>query len=191
MTDLADDPRWQKFNDPTWSCPLCDTVHGGVFDVAFSCPEAWPAEGDPPAPNSNALREGDVLTEDFCKIGATRYIRGRFPLKIDGTDRTFGFALWVEVERPDYNAVVAASKGSAPPPEAPFKGWLANQLVGADMTASLCAVQAQGDNKRPTIVVQDEDHTFYNLQRGGITFDMLLELYAALGHDMRPHLEAA
>lgn len=188
MTVLADDPRWVKFNDPSWVCPLCETTHNGIFDISYSCPDAWPQEGEPPTANSAALREGDVLTEDFCKIGKARYLRGRFPLKVDGADKTFGFALWVEVERPDYNAAVAAAKGGAAPSEAPFKGWLANQMIGAGGVASECAVQAQPEGKRPLIVVQDEEHLFHGLQRSGITFDMLLEMYAALGHDIRPHL---
>ena len=191
MVALAEDPRWVKFNDPSWVCPLCETVHKGIFDISYSCPDAWPQEGEPPTANSAALREGDVLTEDFCKIGKERYLRGRFPLKVEGTEKTFGFALWVEVERADYNAAVADSNGGSAPAETPFKGWLANQMIGANEVASECAVQAQADGKRPLIVVQDEGHLFYGLQRGGITFDILLEMYAALGHDMRPHLEAA
>ena len=45
--------------------------------------------------------------------------------------------------------------------------------------------------ERPILEVHDGAHELAELQETGITFDQLLDIYAAAGQDLRPHLMQA
>ena len=44
---------------------------------------------------------------------------------------------------------------------------------------------------RPILRIEDEAHPYFGRQRDGISFDELLDIYAACGTDIRPHLTDA
>ena len=68
-------------------------------------------------------------------------------------------------------------------------GWFSNRLNGYPDTLNLkCQVRPRDGRQRPHIELESTEHPLALEQRNGITFDRLLEIYAANGHDLRAAL---
>ena len=67
--------------------------------------------------------------------------------------------------------------------------WLMNALPGFDFDDWLpCNLLVGDPEARPYLEIHDGAHDLARLQEDGITFDQLLDVYAAAGQDIRPHL---
>jgi hypothetical protein len=67
--------------------------------------------------------------------------------------------------------------------------WLMNRLPGFEFDDWLpCNLLPGAAGQRPVLEVHDGAHELAVLQETGITFDQLLDIYAAAGQDIRPHL---
>ena len=185
--DLNEDPRWRRFNDSTRPCPCCGRSFDGVFDIGFDHPDPWP-HGNRSETGADYMEAGDdSLGTDLCKFGKYRFIRAVLPLPIKGTDQVFAFGPWGSVNPANFDRYVAASQG-----DETFEGcfaWLMNLLPGFDFTEPLpCNLVPGAEGERPILEVHDGAHDIAVLQEDGITFDQLLDIYAAAGQDIRPHL---
>lgn len=175
--DLANDPRWQRFNELK-----------GVFDIGYDHPDPWP-HGNRAESGEDVLRVGDdELGTDLCAFGKYRFIRCVLPLPIIGSDQRFAFGPWGSVNPENFDRYVASHTD----PQAEFEGcfaWLMNLLPGFDFKEPLpCNLVIEDPEKRPILEVHDGAHALARLQEDGITFDQLLDIYAAAGQDIRPHL---
>ncbi|MXQ07730.1 DUF2199 domain-containing protein [Alphaproteobacteria bacterium GH1-50] len=185
--DLNDDPRWRRFNDTSRPCPCCGRRFDGVFDIGYDHPDPWP-HGNRSASGEDVLQVGeDGLTADYCSWGQHRFIRAVLPLPIRGSDKVFAFGPWGSVNPANYDRYIEASLGGAP-----FEGsfaWLMNKLPGFEFDDWLpCNLVPGAAGQRPVLEVHDGSHDLARLQEEGITFDQLLDIYAAAGQDIRPHL---
>ncbi|QEW21303.1 hypothetical protein LA6_003511 [Marinibacterium anthonyi] len=195
MNLLDLDARWRRFNDPDRTCPCCGRSFSGVFDIGFDHPDAWPYGPALEGPESQVgpeLQVGpefqvgdDKLGSDLCRLGEERFIRCLLPLPILGSDEVFHFGTWALVAPGDFYTYLDAAFG-----EAEFDGCpalLANALPGFEDEDDVpCTLVPGPDSERPRLVVQDGP--LKDAQDGGISFDQLLDLYAASGQDIRPHL---
>lgn len=185
--DLNDDPRWRRFNDSNRPCPCCGRSFDGVFDIGFDHPDPWP-HGNRAETGADYMEAGDDnLGTDLCRLGKYRFIRAVLPLPIKGSDQVFAFGPWGSVNPANFERYVAANQGGDP-----FEGcfaWLTNALPGFDFVEPLPCNLVPGDgDTRPVLEVHDGSHDIAVLQEEGITFDQLLDIYAAAGQDIRPHL---
>ena len=164
MTLLALDSRWRRFNDPNRACPCCGRRFSGIFDIGFDAPDAWP--------------HGERLGEDDLDIGDERL---RWP---DG----FSFGPWTEVPEPVFRAYLA-TVDNPDQPFGPAEGLLANALpLFEDEAESAVTLTLPDPSQRPRLTATDGP--LAEAQAQGISFDDLLEIYAACGDDIRPHLAA-
>ena len=182
--DLTSDPRWRRFNDSSTPCPCCGRTFSGVFDIGFDHPDPWP-HGNRGDSGEDVLRAGtDSLGTDLCELGQYRFIRAVLPLPIIGTDQRFAFGPWGSVNPANFDRYASGDPG--------FEGcfaWLLNALPGFDIPEPLpCNLVPGGPGERPVLEVHDGAHELARLQEDGITFDRLLDIYAAAGQDLRPHL---
>ncbi len=193
MTSLQEDPRWRRFNDRGFACPCCGRRFQGVFDIAFDHPDVWP-HGNRGASGEDQLVAGsDRLSSDLCMIDDQRFVRCIFPVPIRGADEKFAFGVWASVSRDNFDAYVDAWNRDD---YADFEGcfaWLANHLPAMDVSGHLrCNLVIEDPAKRPALYVQSnvegDDRRVLAHQRDGISFDRLLDIYAATGQDIRPHL---
>lgn len=182
MIDLAQDSRWRRFTDASYTCACCGKGFCGPMDIGFGTPAAWPhgLRG-----KRDALAVGaDRLTADGCELGDSRFVRAVLILPILGTHETFAYGPWASVH-PDSFAPALTGNG--------FEGcfaWLSNHLPGWDTDQPLpCNLLPGAPGERPRLEVHaSSGHALAEAQRDGITFDRLLDIYAAAGNDIRPHL---
>lgn len=184
---LANDPRWQRLNDRNFVCPCCDQQFNGIFDIGFDHPDTWP-HGNRFKSGLETLEIGrDSLGRDLCSIEEDRFIRCVLPIPILGCDETFSFGPWASVHPDNFELY---RKDDAGEDGASFDGcfaWLMNDLpemTGEDPVA--CNLVPQSGNLRPALYAHDGP--LKKAQENGITFDELLDIYAASGNDLRPHL---
>lgn len=182
MSLLNLDARWRRFNDETRTCPCCGRMFSGVYDIGFDHPAAWPhaERGEEPF-----VKEGaDQLSPDLCRMGEARYLRAVLTLPIQGADEAVHITPWAEVSADVFYAYLETwDDPNAPlPPASP--AMLANDLP--DLSATALSLHFPARDQRPVLVANDGP--LAQAQNDGISFDALLDLYAACGDDIRPHL---
>lgn len=186
---LAQDPRWQRFNDASRPCPCCGRTFSGVFDIGYDHPDPWP-HGNRSDSGQDVLSVGtDTLSADLCRMGEYRFIRCVLHIPIIGSDQSFAFGPWGSVNPANFDRYVGAElEGKLSDFEGCF-AWLMNRLPGFDFDDWLpCNLIVADPEQRPELEVHDGAHELAQLQETGITFDRLLDIYAAAGQDIRPHL---
>lgn len=190
MSLLDLDPRWRRFNDTDYTCPCCGQSFGGVFDIAYDHPACWPHDALSDS-GQDVLQVGeDKLSADLCRLGAHRFIRCVLPLPIRGCDERFYFGPWASVAPETFDRYVTAWHQDDWSGFPQNLGWLANELPGFESDGAVACDLITGDgDARPGLRVHQGP--LAEAQGGGISFDQLLDIYAATGTDLRPHLRGA
>lgn len=189
MTPIFD-RRWHRFTDTSYRCPCCGKAVQGVLDVGYDHPDAWSHVSY--RRNGGTVRVGqDVLTADFCSIGEKFYLRGLLALPIRDTDASFAFGPWARVPPETFRDYHAAFGTEAESRLGSRSGWLANDLpCFPGCTDDEVTIRFVGGTDRPQFVLNGPSE-LEHAQANGISFDRLLDIYAAMGHDLRPHLGEA
>lgn len=189
MSLLSLDSRWRRFNDTTRACPCCGQSFDGIFDIGFDHPDMWSHASRDDQP---FVRQGDdQLTSDLCRIGEDRFIRCILPLPLVGSDEVFHFGVWGSVTAERIQDYIAASEDHDPTRFAAGFSWLCNELpLFASEDPIACDMLPDPDPQtRPRLMAQAGP--LAAAQANGISFDQLLDIYAACGTDVRPHLTAS
>jgi len=186
---LSEDPRWRRFNDRDTPCPCCGRTFNGVFDIGYDHPDPWP-HGNRAASGEEELIVGeDSLGTDLCVFGKYRFVRCILPIPIIGTEARFAFGPWASLAPDRFDEYLLNFADATHPPLDACFAWLMNLLPGFDFAKPLpCDLVVGAEGQRPTLWVQEGSHELAECQREGITFDRLLDIYAAAGQDIRPHL---
>lgn len=186
MSLLNLDARWRRFNDENRACPCCGQRFSGIFDIGFDHPDCW-LHGALRDSGQDELQVGeDKLGTDLCRFQEHRFIRGVIQLPVRGSDESFGYGVWASVKPENFYRYIDDATGEDPGFDGCF-AWLMNALPGFDFTEPVaCDLRPGGDGMRPTLHAQDGP--LAAAQETGISFDDLLDIYAATGNDIRPHL---
>ncbi len=185
MNLLALDSRWQRLNDPNYACKCCGRSFGGIVDMGFGQPDCWPHG---PLTDGDTLTVGDdVLTADLCVFDDLRFVHCVVPLPVRGSDEVFLFGAWASLAVEDFKAYVLDATGE----QTGFAGaaaWLMNDLplFESDDPIACTLKPAESGAERPHLTAVSGP--LAQAQAEGISFDQLLEIYAACGEDLRPHL---
>ncbi len=182
MSLLDLDARWKRFNDPDYACPCCGRTFSGVFDIGFEEPDVWPYG---PRSDEMLIAGEDKLSSELCRMGARRFLRCVIGLPIRGSDgeKVF-FAPWAEVSRADFYAYLDGSTDDGEP-VVEIPATVANILPGFPEAAHGALKPGTG-LERPQLIIADGP--LAQARTEGISFDELLDIYAASGQDIRPHL---
>lgn len=189
---LSDDTRWRRFNDKNFRCACCGQSFGGIFNIDYDHPDAWP-HGEYRNNVGEPIKVGhDFLGSDFCWANGDVFIRGLVEIPIVGTEMRFGFGVWSTLHPANAKAYFEVFGTEQELGLGTCFGWLSNDLpvygTGGFLQTS---VNFQGNGKRPLFTVFDENTQLSSDQLTGISFDQLLDIYAACGVDVRPHLQDA
>ena len=184
MNLLDLDARWRRFHDEDRECPCCGRRFNGIFDVGFGHPDAWP-HGPLPEGEAEVTFGDDKLGTDLCRLGEDRFIRCILPLPILGSTEVFHIGTWASVAPTDFYRYIDACFGEGT--FEPCDAFCANVLPGLDLAEDEPFTLRPGRaDERPGLMAQDS--ALRDLQELGLTFDQLLDIYAASGSDIRPHL---
>jgi hypothetical protein len=107
-----------------------------------------------------------------------------------GSDgQTFGLGLWSSLSKENFDLYIEHFSGEDQGRFGPWFGGLSNKVKGHPNTFLLkCLVHPQNDGQRPLLERERSEHPLAVEQRDAITFDQILDFYAASGHDIRPAL---
>lgn len=186
----TDDPRWSRLMGHSGACRCCGMEFKGLFDVHYGAPDAWP-QSEACERNAAILDDGaDRLTEDFCRLGAHRFVRATLLLPVSDTGQSFGFGVWATV-RPDiFDAAIDHFDAGEQGQIGAVFSWLSNTLPEAPARPARGQLIFHDGRIRPSFHLNDADNPFTKEQVSGIDLDRVLDLYALTGTDLRPHLEA-
>ncbi|MGY9046230.1 MAG: DUF2199 domain-containing protein [Rhodobacterales bacterium] len=182
MSLLDLDARWRRFNDPDHACPCCGRQFSGVFDRGFEEPDDWPFG---PRSEELLIAGEDKLSSELCRLGDRRFLRCVIALPLRGSDNErFFFGLWAEVSQADFYAYLDGSTEDGAP-VTKLTATTANSLPLFPDAAQGILRPGSG-LERPRLIVTDGP--LGQAQSDGISFDDLLDIYAAADKDIRPHL---
>ncbi len=186
---LADDSRWRRFNDHGFQCRCCGKSFNGIFDIAYDHPDPW-LHGSFRDNDGDDVRVGnDILGSDFCIQGTDYFVRGLIEIPVLETEKRFAFGVWSTLHEDNFEAYLKAYGTEDELLIGPYFGWLANDLPHyGNGTFLKTEVVFRSVGQRPRFNVWDDRSTLVRDQENGISFDQLLDLYAAAGTDIRPHL---
>ena len=156
-------------------CRCCGKELGEfTTDIGYQLPDVvWSI----PEPRREKLAR---YTSDLCQYGERFFLRGLALVPIIGTDEHFGWGLWVEVSRTDFDKYVAGydRDGTGEPP---IPAKLANTPPGYQDTASVSAQVFFGPaSDRPRIILEPGPHQLAREQATGITIERVHELNDAV-----------
>ena len=178
------DARWRRFNDETRACPCCGRQFSGVYDLGFDHPADWPhaERGEHPFVKQGA----DQLSPDLCRVGDIRLLRAILSLPIQGADESVHITPWVQVSPDVFYAYLETWDNPDAPLPAPAPALLANDLPALAETGTAVQISFPSRDARPQI--DTATGALATALTNGLDFDALLDLYAACGDDIRPHL---
>ena len=97
----------------------------------------------------------------------------------------FGYGVWSSLTQSNFQLYLEHFDDGEPDESLSWFGWFCNSLKGYPDTFLLkCQVHPRTGRQRPLIELEPTDHPLAVEQRQGITFDRLLEIHAANGHDL-------
>jgi hypothetical protein len=188
--DLRFDPRWRRLHDPSVVCRVCGQRHAGVFEMNMDKPLQWQG-GERHEGDASDIDPRNYLLEDFCVIDNRQFfIRAVIELPIlGGEGAKLSFSAWVSVSASDFDRYGDSFASPDQTSLGTISGRLANRIGSFPETLDLsCAVRPQKGDLRPLVFIDSTDHPLAMAQRNGLSFEKLLDFYAASNHDMRPGL---
>ena len=178
------DPRWSQLTGRSWQCASCNETHVGLFDLGSARPDFW-QDSEDPLPNSAISGATHCLTQDFCVLDNEHYFARcvvRLPL-VGAPGAYFAFGVWSTLSRQNFDKHVSTFDGGEQNGLGPWFGWFSNRLKGYPDTLNLkCQVHPQPGRQRPWLELEPTEHPLAIDSVQGITYERLLDIYAANGH---------
>ena len=151
-------------------CGCCGKEVGDFFyDKGYQMPdEIWDLSSDD--------REARTkIDDDLCRLDNRYFLRGVANLAVKGTNKEFGWGIWVEVPQEKFFEYIENynSDNSA---VASFSGTVANNLPFHPKTMGIAAeVQLGNETQRPTFKIVEPSHLLTQEQINGITLERVHE----------------
>ncbi|MCP9484524.1 MAG: DUF2199 domain-containing protein [Gaiellaceae bacterium MAG52_C11] len=113
--------------------------------------------------------------------GERFFVRGLLELPIEDEDGYFGYGTWIEVSRPDFEALGELWHDDEGWRSDPFEGTLANELSPYAATEGLAVQIRLRDVKLlPLVALEHGDHELVGAQQHGISAHRVHELAATV-----------
>ncbi|SIS90915.1 hypothetical protein SAMN05421759_10633 [Roseivivax lentus] len=183
MNLLQLDARWQRLNDPDYACPCCGRSFGGLIDIGYDAPGDWPHAL--PEPGAVIAAGEDRLSSELCRLGARRFLRAHLAVPVRGAGDAVHLAPWAEVAPGDFYATLERIEAGISAP-ADMAAVLANILPGPLGEIEVGHLRHGAAEARPTFLPAPGPAA--DALAEGLSFDAVLDIYAEIGEDIRPHL---
>jgi hypothetical protein len=181
LPDKTPPTNWKRsvHLDITWTCPCCQQQFFRLpLAYAFAEPDAWRA-----IPAEERSQRG-VIGTDSCTFDGRHFIRGRIVIPVAGTG-DFVWGIWAEVSKEHFARFGSLWDVKVREHEPPMPGILANEIQLYPSALGLkCSIRMQNDRRRPSFVIEADDHPLAVEQRAGITLERVTEI-ASLAFEHR------
>ena len=161
------------------NCSCCGKdITTFVLDRAYQMPDAiWRI-----SPAERLARA--QIDADLCKLDDRYFLRGIIRIAIQGSDKSFEWGVWAEVQGEDFFSYVRTYERDNSRRK-PFLGILANEMAGYSKTRGLpLSIQLGTATQRPTLTVGSSGHPLGQDQHEGYPLERVHEF------DPRPELSA-
>ncbi len=179
------DPHFARLLTSHRLCKCCGTTFSQLLSLSCDRPDIC-GEDMVVQDNSAILNErGDVLTEDFCRIGELHFLRAVLALPINsagGAEFTLG--TWASVSRDDFDSYLELFDLQETDLLGTKPAWLANMIPPHEGPSPASRIRPRPDGQYPDIEVMETEHPLYAAQARGLEFEELLEMIYAYGHDL-------
>ncbi|WP_425043763.1 DUF2199 domain-containing protein [Primorskyibacter sp. S87] len=166
------------------TCRCCGASFRELLNLDFDRPGICPLDL-PVLDNSALLGEfGDVLTQDFCRLDESRFIRGQLVLPIRSAGAELVLGIWVQLSPDAFEHHVTASLMGGEEALEAMEGWLANPLPVNDEGPVACLAHLAPGAERPEFQITEADHPLTDLQQDEMPIDSVFEWLHAFGHDV-------
>lgn len=147
-------------------CSCCGKEIGEiVFDSSFNMPdEIWKL-----SKLQRLLRA--KIGSDLSRFGERFFLRGVAYIPVKDTDRSYGWGIWVEVSKDDFDDYFESfEEDNSSKPK--FAGIVANEIPYYENTTGLkVEVQLGNETQRPEIYFSDQSHLLTKEQTDGISLE--------------------
>ncbi len=177
----------------TRQCRCC----GGTFEqlLSLTCdrPDICPEEMTVQDNVALFATHGDVLTEDYCRIGEMRFVRAVLAIPIqESGEQEFILGTWASLGQDDFDDFVDMFEmqerdislnteltGTSSRP-----AWLSNALPIGNSGPIACMLHPRPEGEYPELHVAEPLHALAIYQNLGASLEDLLQILSAYGHDL-------
>ncbi len=167
------------------SCRCCGATFAQLLSLSCDRPDVCPDDLVVQDNSAVLSLRGDVLTEDFCRLGDLRFVRAVLALPLEaGRGAEFLLGTWASLGQDDFDAYLdlfemreMESMGSRP-------AWLANAIPPDAAAPVACMLHMRPEGEYPELQVSEPNTQLARLQQNGLQLEEFLELLHAYGHDL-------
>ncbi len=183
--DATLDPHFSRILHSPRKCRCCGSTFEQLLSLSCDRPDICP-EDLVAQDNSAILAEpGDVLTDDFCRLGDLFFVRAILALPIaESGGAEFVLGTWASLSPEDFDIYLNMFELQDSERLDARPVWLANSIPPGEGTPVACMLVMREDAQYPELDVSEPSHPLYRLQNEGTQFEELLELLHTYGHDV-------
>jgi len=166
-------------------CRCCGATFAQLLSLSCDRPDLCPEDFVVQDNSAILAQTGDVLTDDFCRLGDLRFVRAVLAIPLaDGDGQEFILGTWANLGAEDFDAYLdlldmqeTESLGSRP-------AWLANAIPPDSGTPIACMLHMRPEGQYPELQISEPNHALSTLQHAGAQLEELFELLHTYGHDL-------
>lgn len=179
------DPHLARLLTSSRTCRCCGATFAQLLSLTCDRPDICPDDLVVQDNSAVLASDGDVLTEDFCRLGDLRFVRAVLALPLASSrGEEFLLGTWANLSAEDFDNYLnlfdlreTESLGSRP-------AWLANAIPPEGGKPIACMLHMRPEGEYPELQVSETNHPLSLMQHNGATLEDILELLHAYGHDL-------
>ncbi|AUQ69958.1 hypothetical protein MACH17_25290 [Phaeobacter inhibens] len=179
------DPHLARMLGSQRQCRCCGATFAQLLSLSCDRPDVCPEDMFVHDNTAISAQAGDVLTEDFCRLGKLRFVRAVLAVPLaDTRGEEFILGTWARLSQEDFEAYLDRFEMQETEDLGSKRAWLANAIPpdGSESVEAMLHMRPEG--QYPELQISEPDHPLYNLQMVGAQLEELLGLLYAYGHDL-------
>lgn len=170
--------------DQDATCPCCGKAGATLLSLAYDRPDPLPNDA-PKHENWLLLQEdGDILTEDFCRMDTYRFVRCVLEIPLLGTTEHLVLGVWGTLSQTNFERYADTFDTGDQAALGNMSSWLSNAVPPGSTLPVAMTMVPRNERQRPQLMYADEEHPLFVAQRDGLSFDALTDLLRDFGHDL-------
>lgn len=165
-------------------CRCCGAEFAQLMYLEYDRPDICPPDL-PMMDNSAWLvdRSGDLLTEDFCRLGESHFLRASLVFGLIGGVRDFTLSVWASVQPADFDRYFDSLDEVQPDIGEPIPALIVNAVPPEDALPVQALLHLMPNFQRPELEITDPDSPLFHMQQEGLELADMVAMLEAYGHD--------